>query len=378
MLITLTDHFKPTRDLNYPHKGVVVDNEDPLRMGRVKCSIDGLFPDQENLPVGTATVDSDDPQIPDPLWQALPWCSPLTPAQLGGATNLGSFWVPEVGSELLIVFPYGDIYFPFYASYWQSESTHQGRHNTDYPNSYGFEDSTGFRWQINKARKTMEIRHPSGFAISVDGQGNVDFLSRGTIRFRDPQSQTAVEIDPQNGQITQKSPSAQRITSDLEVDNKNTTINSGAWDETLTGSKEVLVAGGHKLRMGGSQGIAVGADHNLVAGGNESRVIGGGASHVYGTGQSIVITLGDYVVETKLGSLELKNNLANLKIPVSGIAELNGILVKLQGGGQQALLGQDTVQWLVEHTHPTGTGPSGPPQNAPQALQLLSPKTWLS
>lgn len=356
----------------------MVDNEDPLRLGRVKCLIDGLFPDQENLPVGTDAVDPDDPQIPADTWQALPWISQWTPPSMGGATNSGSFQVPEVGNELTVEFPYGDIYFGFYTGYWQSATTHPGMHNEDYPEAYGFEDSTGFRWRINKLRRTIEVTHPSGFAFRVDEDGNVDIQSRGKITMRDTQGSTGVEVDPETGQITQKSPTGQKITADLVIDNKSVVVDTGSWDESVTGSKEELIGAGHKISVGGSEGIVVAADRNIAAGGNESKLVGGSGSYVYGTGKEIIITLGDYTVETKLGSLELKNNLANLLIPISGIAELNGIMVKLQGGSQQMLLGQDFIQHYMAHIHPTGVGPSGPMTTAPQALQLLSPKSWLS
>jgi hypothetical protein len=43
MFISLAEHLKPVRALNKPHKGVVVDNNDPLKLNRVKVRIDGLL-----------------------------------------------------------------------------------------------------------------------------------------------------------------------------------------------------------------------------------------------------------------------------------------------------------------------------------------------
>ena len=137
-----------------------MDAEDGLKLGRVKCTIAEIFDDTD----------------PDNL----PWCFPKNGTGLGGqGTSSGdpvggsSFFVPEVGSELLVTFPYGDIYTPVYSGYFQSSLTHQTFFNDDYPNSYGFADSVGNKIKVNKTSGAAEVDHQSGAKFTLDTDGNM-------------------------------------------------------------------------------------------------------------------------------------------------------------------------------------------------------------
>lgn len=68
--------------------GVVIDRADPLKLGRVRVKIPGMFEE------GTA------------------WAKPLTVG--GGTRNTGLFFVPEVGAEVAIWFNQGDPDEPYY------------------------------------------------------------------------------------------------------------------------------------------------------------------------------------------------------------------------------------------------------------------------
>ena len=63
------------------------------------------------------------------------------------------------------------------------------------------------------------------------------------------------------------------------------------------------------------------------------------------------------------------------KVVVSGATEfsVDATSIKLGGSGasKSAVLGENLLQWLNSHTHPTGVGPSGPPA-APASASLLS------
>ena len=69
-----------SRKQNYNQKyvGEVVDNNDPLKKGRIKVIVPYIFD-------GIKTED-------------LPWCEPTFP--YGGSENLGFFFVPEKGSNV--------------------------------------------------------------------------------------------------------------------------------------------------------------------------------------------------------------------------------------------------------------------------------------
>lgn len=151
-MIKYIEHLKKTENLKFHHKGVVVDNNDPKMLGRVKAAITGLLEDSTEM---------------------LPWVAPLNPFGLGGSNNCSSFSVPEIGSELIVVFPYEEIYFPFYIGYWQSSVTHQSDFDEDYPETYGFKDNTGNILKVNKGQQYAEIEHSSGAKIKIDDEGSL-------------------------------------------------------------------------------------------------------------------------------------------------------------------------------------------------------------
>jgi len=153
MLINFVDWYKRHNNLDRPHKAIVVDNIDPDKRGRVKVTIDGVL-------LGDTSV--------------LPWVFPLNPTGLGGGSSSSWFSVPELGSELVVTFPYGDIYSGFYVGYWQTAETHQTLFDEDYPESYGFMDSTGNHYKVNKAQGTMEIQHASGILLKFNQDGSLD------------------------------------------------------------------------------------------------------------------------------------------------------------------------------------------------------------
>lgn len=154
MLMKLPDHGKKTNNLLLSHKGLIKDNEDPKSLGRVKCYVEGIFEDDD--------VDK------------LPWCFPLNATDLGGSPDNSSFAVPEVGTEVIITFPLGDIYTPMYQGFWQSSQSHQEKSfNDNYPETYGKSDSTGNWNKVNKETEEWEFHHSSGLMVHINKEGTV-------------------------------------------------------------------------------------------------------------------------------------------------------------------------------------------------------------
>lgn len=71
------------------YEGVVIDNADPLRIGRVKLMVPGL------------------------IEPASDWAMPLASAG-GGSDALGLYFVPKVGAEVAVLFVQGDVDHPRY------------------------------------------------------------------------------------------------------------------------------------------------------------------------------------------------------------------------------------------------------------------------
>lgn len=143
MLLKLAEHLKPSKSLYKEHKGVVVDNEDPKKLGRVKCAISGFIEGDTEL---------------------LPWVTPY-----GIPPN--RFFVPNVGDELIIKFQ-ESIYFPFYVGYWHNEVNKKTYFDEDYPNTFGIDD--GIRLKYNKTKKEGTIEHESGSKALVKEDGTLE------------------------------------------------------------------------------------------------------------------------------------------------------------------------------------------------------------
>lgn len=130
------------------HLGVVVENVDNKRLGRLKVDA----PIYSGIEKGL-----------------LPWCYPFS---ANGGSGAGVVSVPEVGSYVLLMFPYQDIHLPFYVPVFV-EGTRVNDLHVDYPKSYGFRDSVGNMFRVNKESKEIVLQHNSGTEIKIDSVGNV-------------------------------------------------------------------------------------------------------------------------------------------------------------------------------------------------------------
>ena len=91
--------------------------------------------------------------------------------------------------------------------------------------------------------------------------------------------------------------------------------------------------------------------------------------------------LGNVSFSSLAGYAEMASLLATMKLESSGAASLQGLLgeVTVSSGGKVKVAGliatlkevlDELIDIITEHTHPTGTGPSGPPM--PPATAKLS------
>jgi hypothetical protein len=148
---------KLPNNLSVPQKGKVVKNDDPLKLGRLKCYIKGIYEDTSSDCAG------------------IPWAFPKNPTGLGGKPDCSSFVVPEIDSEVTILFPFNDINTPFYDGYWQSKLTTQSSlFSEDYPDSYGWVDSVIEFLRVNKKKPFVELfRRAFNDMVRWDEAGNL-------------------------------------------------------------------------------------------------------------------------------------------------------------------------------------------------------------
>lgn len=97
--------------------------------------------------------------------EELPWILPHDSSPV-------KFDVPKIGAELIIEFPYEDIYSPFYTGYWHNEANHDAYFDDNYPKTFGFKKDN-LRAKFNDETKLGEIVHSSGKKIELKDDGSV-------------------------------------------------------------------------------------------------------------------------------------------------------------------------------------------------------------
>lgn len=164
MLIKIMEVLQPKNDLKIPHRGVVVDNNDPLKLGRVKATIKGLIEDTSNNN------------------ENLPWIICINSNFLQDGN--GSISPPKIGSKIRIKFEYDDIYFLSYDGYWIDKTNSpcvadgfDEQFKNNYPNVYGFQDDVGNYEIVDKTEGFSEKGYKSGVKIKVDN--NADYSLTG-------------------------------------------------------------------------------------------------------------------------------------------------------------------------------------------------------
>lgn len=181
MLISVAETSESTSNLDRPYIGKVVDNNDPLKQGRVKCTIEGLITDGENAP----------------------WLIRQASSFLGGSTESGQFAVPEVGAELVVEFPYNDIYAGVYTGVYNGSSTTPSSSTPEYPQTVVLAQIGTLKVVFSKASDVLEVVHPSGTRITIKQNGDIDISSVANINLNGSTGRVlTTESDPVVDMIT--------------------------------------------------------------------------------------------------------------------------------------------------------------------------------
>jgi len=139
--------------------GKVVDNNDPLKLSRVKVEIPELY--------GEGTPHED-----------LPWAEPPTNASnIGQTSTSGSFGVLAIGSEVYVVLRDGVPDLPRVSRLANNTRTQKaGLETIHYPNRYGFTDETGTYGVVDKESGDAELCHESESRVQVRENGDVQVV----------------------------------------------------------------------------------------------------------------------------------------------------------------------------------------------------------
>lgn len=145
--------------------GIVVDNNDPEKLGRLKIRILEIYGTENEI------LDID-----------LPWINSIPSSIIGNSNTTSVFGVPEIGTKVLVEFPTSNPYFGFYKGGYNSVDVRNDFFDEDYPNTYGFKDSQNNYFKINKIKNITELGHNSGNKFTINEDTSIDiFHHTGTI-----------------------------------------------------------------------------------------------------------------------------------------------------------------------------------------------------
>lgn len=296
MFLKAIEVLNKSKPLAVPYKGVVVDNQDPLKLGRVKCTIDGIFAAVDDIGL-------------------LPWIAPHSPTSLGGRSDSSSFMVPELESELVIEFPYESIYAGFYTGFWQSQVTHHGMFNEDYPETYGFSDKQNTFWKVNKRKKYMELSHSSGSYIRFDSTGDIEISSKRNVVFASSDGKTRQSFD-MNGGVVSQTPKEESILGGnrTKILSKECVTEVGEESVKVSGGSTRSVGGGSSHKVGGSHNFSVLNNLNYSIGGNCNRMVVQKTTDTFGAGYKSTVASGEYFVDIILGNYKAAVKAGNIDL----------------------------------------------------------------
>lgn len=329
MLIKLSEFYKKNRNLSMPHKGIVVDNVDPLKLGRIKCQVRNL-------------IESEDTE-------ALPWLCPENPLGKAGSPDSGGPEIPAIDSEVTVIFPTQDIYAGFFRGGWTSELTAPGSYNEDYPNSVGNSDALGNQVVNNKAKGITEFKHFSGSTVQFDKSGNLTLIAKGNIKFQSEDGKSTVDFDYKNGTIKLAGKNSIEIEGDeTKLSSDKFTEEIGEVNKEVQGSESYAVLGGRKVSIGGSESKSITSDRGLTVAGKTSELYSQDYSATYGMGKEetiatmnylislllgnydVEVIAGDVILKTMAGNIELGNLIGKLAIDIAGNYNVEGLMTTIK------------------------------------------------
>lgn len=142
-------------------QGLVVANNDPERLERIKVSVKGLYEGSN-----------------------LPWCMPYKHRLFGSKQGgQGVFAVPTVGSRVYVILQQGSPEHPMYSGSLLAKGATHATFTTNYPNRYGLIDPAGniIFVDTTPGQVQMHLAHVSGTTLHIAPNGAVTINTPTTL-----------------------------------------------------------------------------------------------------------------------------------------------------------------------------------------------------
>lgn len=133
-------------------EGVVVDNNDPEGIDRVKATIPGIYSTAEDSP----------------------WIGPVKKSPFGSGSGWGTFGPPAVGSTLIVELQDGDPHYPVYHGVLLKSSHKTSDQKSKFhKDAWGFEDPDHNRLVVDLAAHTTSFTSSSGVKFEISASGDL-------------------------------------------------------------------------------------------------------------------------------------------------------------------------------------------------------------
>jgi phage baseplate assembly protein gpV len=273
--------------LNHFYRGVVEDNKDPLKAGRVRVRIHGLHTYKKTK--------SETDGIPT---EELPWAEPCMPIHEGSVSGFGSWAVPLQGSQVMLFFENGNVTQPRYFASMPGipESKDQYSNNKQVVSKRdGFRDPDGNYPVENRLGEPDVHRLARGISdetlvTTKNQQRQIGVQTAFGGQWSEPQSPYAAKY-PHNhviathGGITielDSTPGSTRLhlyhpsNSYIEIDNDGNMVvrNNTEKYEIVAGGKNIYIKQQRNLTVDEKSTKKVGTDEDIEVGNNKREDIG--------------------------------------------------------------------------------------------------------
>jgi hypothetical protein len=317
-----------------PYLGVVVQNTDPAKLGRIKVSVPHVYGVEDTTVAPIGVTD-------------LPWAIPAGLPAGGSSASGGIDWLPELGDQVIVFFLDCEPEKPVWM--WMMQTFDQVNnfplHHYSDKTSKGKPDRAG----LTRYGHTIELN--SGSALVSTKNGYQLYLLDG-------------ESGQFNGNITLQTPRFQLLEIDDETQsatlniNKDVNFNIGlTWAAMFDDLDFESLYGGFKFTIGDSWDTTVVNDVNLDVGGNVNNTIAGSLTEDVAQGWDM--TVGSTFNLAVANSI----NMTFLGLNLGAAATEPFVL-----GNRLLILFNTLLIWLAGHTHSNGNNgsPTGPPITPPQ------------
>jgi hypothetical protein len=350
--------------LNGFYRGVVEDNVDPLKAGRVRVRIHGLHtPNKVKTELEGIPTDE------------LPWAEPCMPIHEGSVSGFGAWSVPLQGSHVMCFFENGNVTQPrYFASMPAIPESKESYDNDkrDTTRNDGFKDPDGnyptsYRLKEPDFHRLARGKKAGTLVETKNNERDISVVTALGGNWSEPESPYAARY-PHNhviathGGITielDSTPGATRLNiyhpsnSFIEIDNDGNMVvkNQGEKYEIVTEGKNIhikqqrniTIDEDSKKKIEGDETIEVGGDKQIQIDGNKIEDVDGNLDQTIGGNKTETITgnksetIGGNKTETITGNLTITVE-GNISIESTGNISLSsGGTVTLEGSNLELL-----------------------------------------